>query len=679
MKKLFLIAVLVAFAGVAQAQQVVVKTPDALSGSAQLDAAKAPKVTFEQKLLMLTEQARNNRVRSTTNTLRKTQTNDLYEIGLMANTYAMIGDTRNQIACDPNTGNVAVIFRGNDRSSQGDGNTLYIRYSNDNGATWTPQGDNIANSASPRYPSIFLPNANGSSGAHTAVLWPQVTTFGDGTDGFGEVYSMKADIGNGNPSYGQFATPPNWSIPWQIKQDQATGDLYSIALALEPSNGTSTGEYFVMKSTDGGANWNPVNFDNPVWYADLTPSGYFTTNVRFDISPNGTMICAYNLIIESEPGSALLLEANHEIAYRISTDMGSTWSDPERIKPSALPNLPRPFDAKCEMSWDLDVILDKDDMPHFITVLSADLYPFWPTNEAPTDSTISLVHVDSTFTSEICMVPEGGWKVYPIGPVRRVRTDRLSFTATSSTDAAAVFRNEPNWARNWDGSKIYAKWISPIFTWFPVVDQTLPADTICQIYVNGRNVDSRSLDAWTYKWNYTDPDDPNTFVLDSIMRVTDLEDVMAKYTKIAYYANEQGEDGHLHIIFTEWGIGERLDDDPVFTDQVVWYVNDVMLKVLDAVDVEQLDATPGAFALAQNYPNPFNPSTEISFTLPKASQVSLRIFNLLGQEVATLVDEYRNAGTHRVTFDASKLSSGMYIYRLESGANSVAKKMMLSK
>jgi hypothetical protein len=327
------------------------------------------------------------------------------------------------------------------------------------------------------------------------------------------------------------------------------------------------------------------------------------------------------------------------------------------------------------MSWDLDVVLDKDNNPHFLTVLSADLYPFWPTNEAPTDSTISLVHVDSTFCAEIAMVGPDDYRVYPIGPVRRVRTDRLSFTAGSADDRAVVFRNEPKWARNWDGSKIYAKWISPIMTWYPPVDGVLPADTISQIYVNGRHVDSRSLEAWTYKWNFTDPT-ANTAEMEDAMRVTDLEDVMAKYTKIA---NIAGNDGELHIIFTEWGIGETLDDDPVFTDQVVWYVNDVVVPVSNTAGVEQVDATPGDFTLSQNYPNPFNPSTEITFTLPQASQVSLRVFNLLGQEVASLVNEFRNAGTHRVTFDASNLATGMYIYRLESGANSLAKKMMLSK
>jgi len=85
------------------------------------------------------------------------------------------------------------------------------------------------------------------------------------------------------------------------------------------------------------------------------------------------------------------------------------------------------------------------------------------------------------------------------------------------------------------------------------------------------------------------------------------------------------------------------------------------------------------FALNQNYPNPFNPSTAISFTIPTASKVSLSVYNVLGQRVATLVNRDLSAGAHAFTFDASALSSGMYFYRLEAGANVSVKKMMLIK
>jgi hypothetical protein len=73
---------------------------------------------------------------------------------------------------------------------------------------------------------------------------------------------------------------------------------------------------------------------------------------------------------------------------------------------------------------------------------------------------------------------------------------------------------------------------------------------------------------------------------------------------------------------------------------------------------------PFAYALSQNYPNPFNPSTVIAFGIPEASHVSLKIYDLVGKEVSTLVDEDLVAGNHRSTFIADRLSSGVYFYRI---------------
>ena len=83
------------------------------------------------------------------------------------------------------------------------------------------------------------------------------------------------------------------------------------------------------------------------------------------------------------------------------------------------------------------------------------------------------------------------------------------------------------------------------------------------------------------------------------------------------------------------------------------------------------------YELSQNYPNPFNPETRISYTIAKPGHVKLAIYNVLGQKVATLVDEFKAASTYRVTFDASDLTSGVYFYRLDVGDYSKTMKMML--
>ena len=76
--------------------------------------------------------------------------------------------------------------------------------------------------------------------------------------------------------------------------------------------------------------------------------------------------------------------------------------------------------------------------------------------------------------------------------------------------------------------------------------------------------------------------------------------------------------------------------------------------------------SPKSFELQENYPNPFNPSTNIKYSLPEASDVSIKVFNVMGQQVAQLANGNYPAGYHQVTFDASKLSSGVYIARFEA-------------
>jgi len=88
---------------------------------------------------------------------------------------------------------------------------------------------------------------------------------------------------------------------------------------------------------------------------------------------------------------------------------------------------------------------------------------------------------------------------------------------------------------------------------------------------------------------------------------------------------------------------------------------------------------PDKFALAQNYPNPFNPVTNISFSLPKSSNVTMKVYDVLGNELKTLVNEFKNAGTYNVNFDASSLSSGVYFYKIQAGDFTEVKKLTLVK
>lgn len=104
------------------------------------------------------------------------------------------------------------------------------------------------------------------------------------------------------------------------------------------------------------------------------------------------------------------------------------------------------------------------------------------------------------------------------------------------------------------------------------------------------------------------------------------------------------------------------------------------ITVNPATDVKAAnESTPDNFILVQNYPNPFNPKTTISFSLSSNAFVSLKVFNSLGSEVATLVNEELSAGNYQRQWNADQMSSGIYFYRLEAGRFTETKKLILLK
>lgn len=106
----------------------------------------------------------------------------------------------------------------------------------------------------------------------------------------------------------------------------------------------------------------------------------------------------------------------------------------------------------------------------------------------------------------------------------------------------------------------------------------------------------------------------------------------------------------------------------------LWYID---ISSWTGIGDDPAPNLPAAYQLDQNYPNPFNPATTIRYQLPAAGRVVLKIFNILGSEVATLIDENKPAGEHSVEFDAGTLPSGYYIYQIKSNGFESAKKMLL--
>ena len=153
-------------------------------------------------------------------------------------------------------------------------------------------------------------------------------------------------------------------------------------------------------------------------------------------------------------------------------------------------------------------------------------------------------------------------------------------------------------------------------------------------------------------------------------------------TGYLWYFNPNG-----HLFAPVWPLPENLaysntamqhgGTDGFALGDLNWFPSQRAAYVLTGISAKE--QAPQGYTLEQNYPNPFNPTTAIQFTLPKSARVTLRVYNILGQEVATLVNGNLTAGIHSVDFDASRLASGVYLYNITAGDFSSTRKMVLLK
>lgn len=176
----------------------------------------------------------------------------------------------------------------------------------------------------------------------------------------------------------------------------------------------------------------------------------------------------------------------------------------------------------------------------------------------------------------------------------------------------------------------------------------------------------------------------NAIILDN--PITSLsERAMINNAYIALY-NKNDVDKAVNIFkealkHPELSTNMELEDaqDAIITYAKVLGKNDIELPNLRKSSKTNSVAIPKDYELFYNYPNPFNPTTIIRYALPKDGLVTLKVYDVLGREVKTLINEFKPAGSYNVTFDASNLASGVYIYQLRAGDFVANKKLILMK
>jgi len=229
-----------------------------------------------------------------------------------------------------------------------------------------------------------------------------------------------------------------------------------------------------------------------------------------------------------------------------------------------------------------------------------------------------------------------------------------------------VFDSEVDLSLDENGN-LYATWLDRPSVDIEVAEHLRYDRTNQEILLKTDVFTSRTLDGgaeWSWKMN-----------------VTETKSIDEYELKAALHADGSG-DGSIYFAYCTVDPSTSVSQgDP---DTYTHRVNRISVgqgfdyPEVDAINDQNLNVVNN-FKLEQNYPNPFNPSTAIQYEIAKAGKVELVVFNMLGQRVQTLVNHTQNAGTHRVEFNASELSSGVYFYQLTVGAQSDVRKMILLK
>jgi len=176
----------------------------------------------------------------------------------------------------------------------------------------------------------------------------------------------------------------------------------------------------------------------------------------------------------------------------------------------------------------------------------------------------------------------------------------------------------------------------------------------------------------TVKLSWNTATEINNYGFEVERKVGSLQSTVGNYEKIGFVNGSGNSNSPKNYSYEDKNLSAGK-----YSYRLKQIDNDGQFEYSKAIEVDFNSAKK--FELSQNYPNPFNPATTIRFNLPEAGNVKITLYNLLGQQIRTLVNEYKESGVHTINFDASDLNSGMYIYKIEAGSFVQTRKMTLVK
>jgi hypothetical protein len=529
---------------------------------------------------------------------------------------------------DAPTNVVALLHRASTTYGTSSGQ-LWYNTSTNSGATWRRVGE--LNGGAPtdcRYPSGAISNPAGSSDTgqclfvYAAPNLQNAGTFGQIT--YGVDFPLGGGAGSGVVDAGTNTYTSSTAIWTQPSGSWIWWGTNSTATTGNDETNWRTNDYVTVtrQIPPGWLDAEP-NFVNALGHLN----GFAT--------PTASYYCVSGLFFPDT------LAAAFNAGYSKSTDNGATWGAWQRPAPDWMQatGLPPRYDlydyvqpAGGTVSYDQDALIDGNGRVHFFHVI-----------------------VDSPWTGTD---PRGILEAYETGPntwaAKFVTMGLNPYTGLgypgASTPASPYLSQTGNGMHvsiSADGQVMAAVWLDAA--------TSSPTDTLPDIWFSYRNINGS---AWSTPVNLTQTPGFPELILHAapVMKVNG---------------------GGSYTIFLGRTYQSSINTyPPDYNLRSTFYV---AAHTFTPTGVSEEASKPSTFTLEQNYPNPFNPSTTIQYSVANAGPVTLKVYNMIGQEVATLVNQTVTAGSHSATFDASGLSSGMYFYKLSAGSQVESRKMLVLK